>query len=357
MPTVSDCCHNDTATADHCATQAEKPDWFLRLVVVGVVTLYLAGLLVEHGDGGAWEFSTLAHGVVELFNAIWWGLALGVIFVGLLSRVPRDLVMSVLGHRDGLGALLRATLAGVLLDLCSHGILAVGMKLYERGASLGQVMAFLLASPWNSLSLTLILIGLIGLGWTLMFILLSLVVGIISGLIFDRLVERGTLPGNPHREGLDPDARFADLWSEFRSGWQFSASGTVALLREGVSGSRVVIRWGLFGILLAACIRTVVPPDLFATWFGASFAGLWLTVLAATVIEVCSEGTTPVAADLMNRAGAPGNSFTFLMAGVSTDYTEIMSIRDTTSSWKIALFLPLVTLPQIILIGFVLNGF
>jgi hypothetical protein len=59
----------------------------------------------------------------------------------------------------------------------------------------------------------------------------------------------------------------------------------------------------------------------------------------------------------MNRARAPGNSFTFLMAGVSTDYTEIMSIRDTTASWKIALFLPLVTLPQIMLIGFVLNGF
>jgi uncharacterized membrane protein YraQ (UPF0718 family) len=85
--------------------------------------------------------------------------------------------------------------------------------------------------------------------------------------------------------------------------------------------------------------------------------GLWLTLVAATVIEVCSEGTTPVAADIMNRAGAPGNSFTFLMAGVSTDYTEIMSIRETTASWKIALFLPLVTLPQVVVIGAVLNGF
>jgi hypothetical protein len=85
--------------------------------------------------------------------------------------------------------------------------------------------------------------------------------------------------------------------------------------------------------------------------------GLWLTLLAATVIEVCSEGTTPIAADLMNRAAAPGNAFTFLMAGVSTDYTEIMAIRDTTASWKIALFLPLVSLPQIMIIGAVLNRF
>lgn len=355
---MSDCCHEETTDqAGHCASQGDKPDWFLRTVAAAIVALYAAGLATGHGEGGAWQFATLAHGVVELFNKIWWGLAMGVLFVGLLSRIPRDLVMAVLGHRDGLGSLLRATLAGVFLDLCSHGILAVGMKLYERGASLGQVMAFLLASPWNSFSLTLILFGLIGVGWTLLFILLSLVIGIVSGLIFDSLVRGGTLPANPHRDLLDPNARFADLWREFRGSWQFSAASSVALLKDGLRGSRVVIKWGLFGILLAAAIRTVVPAEAFAAWFGASMTGLWLTVLAATVIEVCSEGTTPVAADIMNRAGAPGNSFAFLMAGVSTDYTEIMSIRETTASWKIALFLPLVTLPQVLVIAALLNGF
>ena len=59
----------------------------------------------------------------------------------------------------------------------------------------------------------------------------------------------------------------------------------------------------------------------------------------------------------MSRANAPGNSFTFLMAGVATDYTEVMSIRDTTNSWRIALFLPLITVPQIVLIGTLLNQF
>ena len=43
------------------------------------------------------------------------------------------------------------------------------------------------------------------------------------------------------------------------------------------------------------------------------------------------------------------------MAGVATDYTELMSIRDTTGSWRIALALPLVTVPQVVVIGFLLN--
>lgn len=351
---MSDCCHEQQP--DHCATEPGKRDWFLWAVVAGVGLLYLCGLLLSHGPE-AGRFATLSHGVVELFNKMWWGLTIGVVFVGILGRIPRDLVMSVLGHHDGFTSLLRATMAGVFLDLCSHGILAVGMKLYERGATAGQVMAFLLASPWNSFSLTLILFGLIGVGWTLAFIALSIVVGLMTGLVFDRLVAAGTLPHNPNRDALDPDAKFADLWVEFRRGWAFSLPGTGRLLMEGLQGARIVIRWGLFGILLAAGIRAVVPAEQFAAWFGASVAGLGLTVLAATIIEVCSEGSTPLAADIMNRAGAPGNGFAFLMAGVSTDYTEILSIRDTMSSWKIALFLPLISLPQILLIGFILNRF
>jgi uncharacterized membrane protein YraQ (UPF0718 family) len=362
---VSDCCAEEPAVASNTAADdccgaepaAKKRDSFLWFCITAITVLYALGLFLPHGDGDSMQLSTLAHGVVELFNKMWWGIALGIIFVGLLARIPRDLVMSVLGHEKGFKSLLRATMAGVMLDLCSHGILAVGMKLYERGASVGQVMAFLLASPWNSFSLTLILFGLIGVGWTLLFILLSLVVGLISGYIFDALVGQGVLPENPHREFLNGDTHFPDLWREFRSDWNFSLAGAGRLLADGFSGSRVVIRWGLFGILLATVIRTLVPPEMFATWFGASMTGLWLTVMAATIIEVCSEGSTPVAADLMNRASAPGNAFTFLMAGVSTDYTEIMSIRDTTGSWKLALFLPLISLPQILMIAVVLNQF
>ena len=134
-------------------------------------------------------------------------------------------------------------------------------------------------------------------------------------------------------------------------------AGSADILREGFAGARVVIRWSMIGLILAGLIRALVPEEAFATWFGATLGGLWLTLLATTVIEVCSEGSTPIAADLLNRAGAPGNAFTFLMAGVATDYTEVMSIRETTKSWRIALFLPLVAVPQIMLIGAVLNRF
>ena len=205
--------------------------------------------------------------------------------------------------------------------------------------------------------MSLLLFGLICVGLRLLFILVSLVMGIVTGAIFDALVHRGELPANPWQDELGEQRPLPELWREFRQSVRFSLSGSTDILREGFAGSRVVIRWSLFGLILAGLIRAFVPEAAFATWFGATMGGLWLTLLATTVIEVCSEGSTPIAADLMNRAGAPGNSFTFLMAGVATDYTEIMSIRDTTKSWRIALFLPLITVPQVMLIGAVLNQF
>jgi uncharacterized membrane protein YraQ (UPF0718 family) len=198
--------------------------------------------------------------------------------------------------------------------------------------------------------------ALIGFKWTLAFIGVSMVIAIISGWIFDRCVDKKILPANPNAFELDENFKF---WPEARKQWasiNWSFDIVKNIAREGASGSRMVLRWLLFGVVLAALIRTFVSVEFFQQWFGPSLIGMVFTLIAATVIEVCSEGSTPIAADLLNRAQAPGNAFTFMMAGVSTDYTEIMVLKDTTKSWKISLFLPLITLPQVIAVGYIMNN-
>ena len=334
-----------------------KIDLFLWSSITGVVSLYIIdwffGVYFEDIE---W-FHTLSHSVFELMNTIWWGIVMGISMVAILAKIPREFVLSILGTGSGLRGIFRATMAGVLLDLCSHGILMVGAKLYERGASAGQVIAFLVASPWNSFSLTLILIALIGWKWMLAFIILSMIIAIIAGLLFDRAVNRGVLPANPNKMELPEDF---DFWPSAKAGLKlvkFDMEFTKSLLHEGYVGSKPVLRWILFGVLLASVIRAFMDEGSFQTWFGPSLVGLAFTVVAATIIEVCSEGSAPIAADLLNRADAPGNSFAFLMTGVSTDYTEIMVLKETTKSWRFAFYLPLVTLPQVIAVAWVMNVF
>lgn len=335
----------------------KRPDYLLWVSGIIVLGCYLLHIFWKQDVGLPHWLEIMSGGIYELVNRMWWGIVAAVVFVGVLERIPRELVISALGAGGTIHGILRATLAGVLLDLCSHGILMVGTKLYERGASIGQVMAFLIASPWNSLSLTIILMALIGVGWTIAFILLSMAVGVATGIIFDRLVARGKLPASHYQlENVSPRPLLSGLWDVIKGG-DYSLKGVTALLWDGLRDSRMVFRWLFFGLVLATAIRAFVPMDTYQTLFGPTVAGLFLTLFFATIIEVCSEGSTPIAADLVTRAAAPGNGFTFLMAGIATDYTEVMVVKDTTRSWKIALFLPLISLPQVLIIGWILNSF
>jgi len=346
---------NSAAGSACCAPEgtARRFDWLLWSCVALVAIFYGTHLLLPMQGPEALQI--MSHSIFELLNTMWWSVLFAAVFVGLLGQIPQDFVTATLGRGGSMSGLFRATAAGVLMDLCSHGILMVGMKLYQKGASLGQVMAFLIASPWNSISLTIIMVALIGLSWTLAFIALSMVLAISTGWMFERLVKAGKLPANEAEQSFDEDFQF---FPEAKRRWA-NLKIDRALLKsvrdEAISGSRMVVRWLLFGVLLASLIRAFVSIENFQEWFGPGLVGLLATLLAATIIEVCSEGSTPIAADLMTRAKAPGNSFAFLMTGVATDYTEVMVIRDTMSSWKIALFLPLLTVPQVLVVALILN--
>lgn len=348
--------HQGSKTQDchsHCHDSGQKRDYLLWVTGLLIALCYLVEWLPD--SVLSQKIVDFAEYTMDLMGKMAWGLIFAIIFVGIMDFIPRAKMNQILGTNKGVQGILRATLAGVVLDLCSHGILLVGMKLYERGASLGQVIAFLVASPWNSISMTFILWSLIGLKLTLLFILFSAVIAIVSGIIFDVLVTRQVLPA--HHSPMKPEEMLSGKvpWFEF-NGLNFMGIAKKAIV-AGFTESKMILRWIFFGVLLTALVKILITPDTFQHIFGPDVFGVVMTLAVATVLEVCSEGSSPLAAEIVKTAGAPGNGFTFLMAGVATDYTEILALKETTRSWKIAFFLPLITLPQVIVIGVILNYF
>ncbi|MFK7791750.1 MAG: permease [Devosiaceae bacterium] len=349
-------CCGDEADAQAGTGEAppkRKNDLLLWGSGITILVAYAASFFLDHTD--FWGLGHFTHAVADMMNLMWWGILLGMVAVGLIDRVPREFVIGIIGRDQGAKSLGRAVLAGFFLDLCNHGVLMVGAKLYERGASLGQVFAFLIASPWNSLSLTIIIGLLMGWGWMVVFIVASLIIAFATGLIVEALERRGKVLPNANRVELPDDFH---VWREAKVGLKstrYDLTFAKDVARRSLTASRMVLRWLFFGVVLAALIQVTVPTEIFATWFGATFLGLLTTLLAATIIEVCSEGSVPIAADLMTRAAAPGNAFTFLMAGAATDYTEILVLKEVTGRLKAALLLPLLTVPQVVAIGWMLN--
>ena len=116
----------------------------------------------------------------------------------------------------------------------------------------------------------------------------------------------------------------------------------------------MVLWWILIGMGLASLIGAYVPQGIFHRFMGPTFAGMLATLALAIIIEVCSEGTAPLAFEIYRQTSAVGNAFTFLMAGVVTDYTEIGLLWINVGR-RVAIFLPIITVPQVLLFGFIAN--
>ncbi|MEA1925306.1 MAG: permease [Candidatus Altiarchaeota archaeon] len=142
------------------------------------------------------------------------------------------------------------------------------------------------------------------------------------------------------------------------SGYGFTVKGFKAAVQDILPGTWDLVTmslwWILIGILAASFIGACVPSYLFMEYVGPTVLGLFITLAAATLIEVCSEGSSPLAFEIFRQTGALGNSFVFLMAGVATDYTEI-GILWSNIGKRAALWLPIVAGPQIIILGFLFN--
>ena len=286
-----------------------------------------------------------------------WAVALGLVLGGVIERyVPKEYISLWLTGRHRRTILASAGL-GFLASSCSHGCLALSMELYRKGASVPAVITFLLASPWASLSLTLLIISLMG--WAgLLIVLLALLVASATGFVFQRLEQRGLLEPNPHT--VEVAAGFSirkDLGRRFRQrSWDLKAflDDFKGIARGSWGLAQMVLFWVALGFTLSALIGTLVPTGWWHRFMGPTILGLVVTMGIATALEVCSEGTAPVAVELYKQTGALGNAFGFLMAGVVTDYTEL-SVVWANLGRKAVGWLLLVTLPQVFLLGALMN--
>ncbi len=287
---------------------------------------------------------------------MWWALLLGLVIGGIVDHfVPREYVSYFLAAPRK-RTVFYSVFFGFFMSVCSHGILALAIEIYKKGASTASVVAFLLASPWANLPLTLLLIGFFGLK-AFFFIFGAILVAVVTGLVFQFLEERGWVERNvAYHPGRGVDLK-EDLKRRIRE-FRFSPASGIEHLRGIGSGmvslSEMVVWWILLGAFIASAVAAYVPPDFLSRYMGLTLGGLMVTLLVATVIEVCSEGTAPLAFELYRQTGAFGNAFVFLMAGVVTDFTEIGLIWLNVGR-RAAIWLPLISVPQVILLGILAN--
>jgi uncharacterized membrane protein YraQ (UPF0718 family) len=328
----------------HSCCLVKKKPWYkeplyLILIVIGGV-LIVNWWLVRSG------IEVLVPVIAKFFGYFgraWWAILLGLVIGGLVDiLVPEELMVRLLAR--GKKSIFLAVGLGFLASACSHGILAISMSLYKKGASTAATLAFLLAAPWANLAITLLLFSLFGIK-ALLIIGGAILVAVVSGFVFQFLENKGMI-----ESGKKVVIKEKIIWA-----WPGLNKLVSDLNRSIWSLTKMVVWWVLLGFLISSFLGAYVPEAFFHRYFGPTFAGLLATLALASIIEVCSEGSAPMAFELFEKTRAFGNTFIFLQAGVITDFTEFGIVWSNIGK-RAAIALVSVTVPLTLLLGFLFNN-
>jgi uncharacterized membrane protein YraQ (UPF0718 family) len=345
-------CPECSAEAHHHKKRWYKERLYQVLIVLGILFV-IDRMLLVYGITALQGFWLAFYDYLAL---IWWAIVLGFLIGGIIDYlVPSEYISKFLSKRER-KTIGWAVILGFLMSACSHGILAISMEFYRKGASVPAVIAFLMASPWANLPITILLFSFFGLN-AIFFILSAILIAIITGFFYQFLDRKGWVERSKHTRHVSESFSVRE---DARKRWRsFQRNPSLGKVLKGTtigswSLTKMVMWWILIGVMAAALARTFIHPELFTIYMGPTLLGLFVTLVIATAIEVCSEGSSPISFEIYNQTGALGNSFTFLMAGVATDYTEIGIIGSNIGK-RAALWLPVITVPQILVLGYLFN--
>ncbi|MDD5382636.1 MAG: permease [Candidatus Margulisbacteria bacterium] len=327
--------------------------WWTNKVLLMLIA-YLAVFLL----GAIWtKVAPLRDSLLIYLRTITIPIIVGLLLGGIIDwLVPSEYVSKLLASRRK-RTIIYSVITGFLMSACSHGILALAIQLYKKGASPPAVVAFLLASPWANLPLTIIMFGFFGV--KAFFVVIGAVaVALVTGYIFMVLEKRNLIEHNPNTIEVGEEYSIANdvrrRIKAVRINYATFINGIGSIWQGSVALANMVLWWIMIGALLASIAAAYLPAGFMQHYMGPTLLGMMITLLLATIIEICSEGSAPLAFEIYRQTGAIGNSFVFLMAGVVTDYTEI-GLLWTNIGWKTAVWLPIITVPQVVVIGLVAN--
>jgi uncharacterized membrane protein YraQ (UPF0718 family) len=246
-------------------------------------------------------------------------LLFGFFVAGVLSvLVSQQFVERHLGG-SGIWPLLKASLFGVPLPLCSCGVIPVSMSLHKHGASKGSTIAFLLSTPQTGVDSIFVTFSLLGPVFTIFRPLAALVTGTVGGALVNFFT----------KNSKDQQVKTEKCTDECCNG-QKKSTKVVAGLKFGfVTLPNDIARAMLVGLLIAAVISALVPDDFFARYLGTGIFAMLVMMILGIPVYVCATASVPVAAALILKGLTPGAALVFLMTGPATNAASFVTIWKT----------------------------
>ena len=311
------------------------------------------------------------NALVDLSNAMAPYILFGLIFAGFLHElVPDSIVKNHLG-KDSILSVVKATLFGVPLPVCSCGVIPLATSIKKSGASNGATLSFLISTPITGIDSILATYGMFGWVFTIYRVITSMIISTIAGVLsniypekeeeqkpkpaFSMAAPKAVTPMNfsavktaPKEESECSDGSCCSGGScENKKSCMIKSAFSYAfgtLLKDIASPL-------LVGLLVGALITVAVPENLSEILVTYNWLSYIIVIAIAVPMYVCATASLPIAAGLMLAGVSPGAAFVFLSAGPATNTVTIGVVKKMLGTKTLYIYL------GTLIIGSVVFGF
>lgn len=230
------------------------------------------------------------------------------------------------GKRRGLGYFLGATF-GAVTPFCSCSSIPLFLGFTTARIPIGITLSFLITSPLINEIAIVLLWGLLGWKFTVIYVLVGMAAGIIGGFVMDGLkAARWLQPFILEALEKAPAHQFVNEAGEVqkltvRHRHTFAYSETASIFKR-------VWKWVIIGVGIGAVLHGFVPDSWFAENLGA---GEWwsvpISVLVAIPLYSNVTGIIPIMESLLMKGLPIGTTMAFCMSAVAASIPEVMMLR------------------------------
>ncbi|MBQ9405134.1 MAG: permease [Desulfovibrio sp.] len=269
----------------------------------------------------------------------------------LRAGLNADRIRKYLTSRARCLAYVLAAALGAISPFCSCSSIPLFLGFISARIPLGITMAFLITSPIINEVAVILLWGLLGWKFALIYIAIGLLSGIVGGIIMDTvraerwlqpMLQKPQLTLRPLQTSQEQKITLAQRHA-------FAAAEVKNIFRK-------VWLWVVLGVGIGAGLHGYVPQHWFAEHLGA---GQWWTVPCAVgagiPLYTNATGIVPVMESLLAKGLPMGTSMAFCMSSVAVSLPEFMMLKQV-MTWKLMAMFIAMLLVMFTLAGWLLNA-
>ena len=288
-------------------------------------------------------FVLILRETLFFFNEVAIYLLFGFIMAGLLHVLfPESIIRRHLGS-NSFGSVLKATLFGMPIPLCSCGVVPVAASLRNSGASKGATISFLISTPQVGADSFMITYSLLGWVFAIFRIAASLITAMAAGFMVNIIRGRNAPDGDEHLINNIPEQSFGQRLGSILSYIEYEVLGSISNAL-------------LVGFIAAGIISALIPDGFFEKHLGSHFLSMVIMLIAGIPMYVCASASTPIAASLIMKGLSPGAALVFLLTGPATNAMTISTVIKKLGKKSAVVYLAAIALVSLAL-GYLLNVF